>query len=227
MVLTVFAVSKAAPKEKPYKLSDGNGLHLLVQPNGTKLWRLRYRFAGVEKMLALGSFPDTSLADARARRDDARRLLASGTDPSAKRKLDLMAAKTAAQNTFGALATDYLNKLKEEGAAGATLEKNLQTIASVKPNLLPGLTGYLHRHLGEVPLQPPVPTAARLAHRLTCFGVRLSAEFLHQLLGFVLDSLLPHVPYQCRHWCPYTRLYCIATVHRLLHSLSVYRFTLI
>ena len=58
MALTSLAVQNAKPKEKPYKLSDGNGLHLLVQPNGSKLWRFRYHFAGKENMLALGSFPD-------------------------------------------------------------------------------------------------------------------------------------------------------------------------
>lgn len=124
MALTLFSIQNAEPREKQYKLSDGNGLHLLVQPGGSKLWLFRYRFAGKENMLSLGSFPDVSLASARQKRDDARRLLADGNDPSRKRKDDKLAAAVAAANTFGVVASEYLAKLKEEGAAESTLEKN-------------------------------------------------------------------------------------------------------
>jgi integrase len=74
MALTLFAIQNAKPKEKPYKLSDGEGLHLLVQPNGSKLWRFRYQFALKEKMLSLGTFPEVSLASARTKRNEAHRL---------------------------------------------------------------------------------------------------------------------------------------------------------
>ena len=96
MALTRFAIDKAAPKSKPFKLSDGDGLHLLVQPNGSKLWRFRYRFAGRENMLTFGAFPTISLATARTKRDEARRLLADGSDPAVKRKLDKIAAANMA-----------------------------------------------------------------------------------------------------------------------------------
>lgn len=76
MALTDIKVRTAKPTDKQYKLTDGNGMHLLVHPNGSKYWRLQYRFGGKQKMLALGVYPDVSLADARARRDDARKLLA-------------------------------------------------------------------------------------------------------------------------------------------------------
>src|SRR5438046_2460269 len=69
-------------------LSDGFGLHLWVQPNGSKLWRFRYRFGGRANMLTFGSFPTVSLATARSKREDARKLVAAGTDPAVKRKLD-------------------------------------------------------------------------------------------------------------------------------------------
>jgi hypothetical protein len=78
MPLTQFAVTNAAAKDKPYKLTDGDGLHLLVRPNGSKLWRMRYRFNGQENTLAFGMFPATTIAKARAKRDEARALLASG-----------------------------------------------------------------------------------------------------------------------------------------------------
>jgi integrase len=124
MPLTQFAIVNAAPKDKPYKLADGGGLHLLVQPNGSKLWRLRYRFNGQENMLAFGTFPATSLANARAKREEARSLLASGMNPSVKRKLDKIAAATAARNTFGDVAAEHLANLEANGTAATTMKKN-------------------------------------------------------------------------------------------------------
>ena len=95
MALTQLAIVNAAPKDKPYKLADGDGLHLLIQPNGSKLWRLRYRFNGQENMMSLGAFPSTSLANARTNVSESRSLLASGMNPSVKRKLDKIAAAIA------------------------------------------------------------------------------------------------------------------------------------
>lgn len=87
MALTDIKVRTAKPTDKQYKLTDGNGMHLLVHPNGSKYWRLQYRFGGKQKMLALGGYPDVSLADARARRDEARKLLANSIDPGDKKKM--------------------------------------------------------------------------------------------------------------------------------------------
>jgi hypothetical protein len=78
MPLTDTAARTAKPKEKPYKLSDEKGLFLLVQPAGGKLWRLKYRFGGKEKLLSFGAYPDTGLKDARERREEARKLLVNG-----------------------------------------------------------------------------------------------------------------------------------------------------
>jgi integrase len=124
MALAHTAVLKAVSKDIAYKLSDGGGLHLLVQPGGSKLWRFRYRYGGKENMLALGSFPEVSLAAARTRRDDAKKLLSNGTDPSAQRKLDKVSAAIAAANTFGAISAEYLERLKEKGCSEKTIEKN-------------------------------------------------------------------------------------------------------
>ena len=87
-MLTQFAITNAKPKAKPYKLADGEGLHLLVQPSSAKLWRFRYQFAGKEKMISFGAFPEVSLAEARGKREDARKLVAADTDPSQKKKED-------------------------------------------------------------------------------------------------------------------------------------------
>jgi integrase len=117
---TVLRVENAKPRDK---LSDGNGLHLLVKPKGSKLWRLRYYFAGTQNMLSLGSFPEVSLAAAREKRDAARKLVAEGKDPSQQRKLNEIAAATAANNTFGAVAEEHIATLEGSGRAAVTIAK--------------------------------------------------------------------------------------------------------
>lgn len=91
------AIRKAKPGDKPKKLADGGGLYLELQPSGARWWRLKYRVHGKEKRLSLGVYPTVSLADARQRREEARRLLAAGTDPSVDRKADKAAAGAQAE----------------------------------------------------------------------------------------------------------------------------------
>jgi integrase len=124
MPLSHFAISKAGPKEKSYKLSDGSGLHLLVEPNGSKKWRFRYHFEKREKMIALGTYPATSIADARARRDEARTMLEKGIDPAAHRREAKAAKEIAAISTFGAVAAEVLDNKEMAEAAEATMNKN-------------------------------------------------------------------------------------------------------
>lgn len=121
MPLTDTAIRNLKSVEKPFKLTDGSGLHLLVQPHGAKLWRMAYRFAGKQKTLALGAYPIVSLADARARRDEARKLLSNGVDPSRQRKVDKHIARTKVD--FRPVADEWLEKLKREGRATNTLKK--------------------------------------------------------------------------------------------------------
>ena len=99
-------VSKAKPKGKDYMLFDGGGLYLLVTTSGGKLWRFKYRFDGKERRLAFGSYPDVSIADARQRRDDARKLLANGIDPSAAKK-DIQQAEERQATTFEIVAREW------------------------------------------------------------------------------------------------------------------------
>jgi integrase len=124
MSLTQLAIVKAVAQDKPKRLPDGDGLHLLVQPGGRKMWRFRYRFAGRENMLSFGSFPATSLANARAKRDEARKLIEAGTDPATKKRLDKLAAVNTGRNTFGVVAAEYLEHLEARGAAETTMAKN-------------------------------------------------------------------------------------------------------
>lgn len=100
-------VQNAKHGEKPQKLFDGGGLYLLIQPTGGKLWRLKYRFGGKEKLVSLGTYPEVSLKDARERRDKARQDLAQGIDPSAKRKAEKTSRATAASNSFEAVAREW------------------------------------------------------------------------------------------------------------------------
>jgi integrase len=99
-------------------------LHIVVQPGGTKLWRLKYRFCGKEKLLSFGPYPTVLLARARAKRDEAKKLLAEGSDPAMQKKLDRLAAERAAANTFGAIAAEHLSNLEMNGTAETTMVKN-------------------------------------------------------------------------------------------------------
>src|SRR5260370_10268841 len=107
MAVTEKQIVNAKAAAKPYKLFDAEGLYLLVQPDGAKYWRLKFRFAGKEKLLALGVYSAISLADARKRRSKARLALGEGRDPSAERQLEKRNQKVAAENTFEAVATAW------------------------------------------------------------------------------------------------------------------------
>lgn len=135
MALSPFAITAARPKERPFKLADGDGLHLMVQPSGSKLWRFRYRFAGVEKMLALGTYPATTLAEARAKRDDARKLIEAGSDPSVQKKLTRLAAEAASRNTFKSIAAEHVANLKDNGASPVTAEKHRWLLEDVAASI--------------------------------------------------------------------------------------------
>jgi integrase len=123
MPFTDATVKNAKRSATTRKLSDGGGLQLLVQPTGSKLWRLAYRFSGKQKTLALGVYPAVSLAAARSERDQAKKLLAKGIDPSTQRKLDRQVRKVAAENSFRVVAEEVLFKLEREGRAHVTLVK--------------------------------------------------------------------------------------------------------
>lgn len=107
MPLTDIKVKTAKPMDKAYKLTDGGGMYLLINVNGSKYWRLKYRYAGKEKMLSIGVYPDISLADARQKRDAARKLLAAGSDPGEVKKAEKLAQKLSLDNTFDAIAREW------------------------------------------------------------------------------------------------------------------------
>lgn len=133
MPLTDVAVRTAKPNpEKTVKRSDGNGLYLQINPNGTKLWRMAYRFGGKQKLLSFGAYPEVSLSDARGKREDARALLRDNLDPSVEKKLKKIEREISTGNTFGIIVDEFLQKQEREGRAEATRTKNewlLKTLA--------------------------------------------------------------------------------------------------
>ncbi|EID4583245.1 tyrosine-type recombinase/integrase [Salmonella enterica] len=118
MKLTARQISTAKPTEKPYKLSDGGGLYLLVNPNGSRYWRMKYRYAGKEKLLSIGVYPDVTLAEARDKRTQAKRILAAGDDPSEVKQAEREAKNLAVNNSFELLALEWHEHKKPNWSSG-------------------------------------------------------------------------------------------------------------
>lgn len=133
----------AKPRTKPYKIADGEGLFLLIAPSGSKYWRLKYFFAGKEKTLALGVYPETSLADARERRAQARKALATGNDPGELKKEAKRLAVLKNANTFENVAREWIENRKHEWAP--TTVKAL--LGRLEQYILPKLG---HRPIAEI-----------------------------------------------------------------------------
>ncbi|WP_420607574.1 tyrosine-type recombinase/integrase [Novosphingopyxis sp.] len=123
MALTDIAIRHAKPKKKPYKVSDSLGLYLLVNPRGSKLWRLKYRMHGVERKLAIGSYPEVTLAEARSQRDAARKQISNLIDPNAAKRQARIEAGIRANNSFASVAEELIDKNAREGRAEPTLKK--------------------------------------------------------------------------------------------------------
>lgn len=117
MPLTNTAVRNAKPKTKPYKIADERGMYLEIMPNGSKYWRMKYRHSGKEKRLALGVYPDVALADARDKRDQARKQLANGIDPGVAKQTEKRTARAETQDSFEALAREWFAKYSPSWAA--------------------------------------------------------------------------------------------------------------
>lgn len=170
MPLTDSAIRTAKPGEKPQKLSDGGGLFLLVTPKGGKWWRLKYRFEGKEKLLSLGTYPDTGLKDAREKRDAARKQLAAGIDPGAHRKAVKAAREADSVNTFEVVAREWYVK-KAPTWTPITAKKEL---ARMEKDLLPWLG---NRILSDI----TAPDLLAVLRRIEDRGARETAHRVKQL----------------------------------------------
>ncbi|MDR2989527.1 MAG: integrase arm-type DNA-binding domain-containing protein [Providencia alcalifaciens] len=170
MALTDAKVRAAKPLDKSYKLTDGDGMHLMVHTNGSKYWRLQYRFGGKQKMLALGVYPDISLAEAREKRDAARKLIANGFDPSEKRK-EVKEEQQKEFNTFEKIARDWhaTNKKWSEGHSNRVLKSLEDNIFATlgKRNIVELKTRDLLEPIKAVEVSGRLEVAARLQQRVT------------------------------------------------------------
>lgn len=133
MALTVAQVKNAKPKEKAYKLADDRGLYLLINPNGSKLWKLKYRFAGIEKKLSLGAFPEVRLADARDAREEARKQMTNNIDPGVLKNSVKRSRKLAAENSFEAIAREWHAKFTPKW----TKEHGERILIRLEQNIFP------------------------------------------------------------------------------------------
>lgn len=170
-MLTDASIRKAKPGSKPFKLFDERGLFLLVHPTGGRWWRLKYRIAGREKSISLGVYPDVPLAAARAARDEARRLIASGIDPSERRK----AEKLSNADTFRSIAEEWLEKFAPS-LAPVTVKKNRERLAA-----------YVYPQIGSMRVRD-IDAAAllRMLRRVEGKGRKETAHRLLRLSGQII-----------------------------------------
>lgn len=180
-MLTDTAIRKAKPGDKPRKMADEKGLYILVMPSGRKLWRFKYRFAGKEKLLALGAFDEVSLADARERRDEARKLLASGIDPSEKKKADKNKRLELAANSFEAIGREWYAKTS-------------QTMAeSTKAKLLRRLEADVFPVIGSRPIaELTAPDLLAVIRRIESRGALDIAKRMHNACGRIFRYAVGH-----------------------------------
>ncbi|GAB2805067.1 tyrosine-type recombinase/integrase [Dyella kyungheensis] len=171
MPLTDVAIRKAKPKEKPYKLADGGGLFVLINPSGSKWWRLKYRIQGKEKLLSLGTYPDTSLTDARGKRDEARKLLAAGADPGEQRKASKAAGADRAANSFEVIAREWL-AVKQPEWTSKQFEKERDRLQN---HAFPRIGGKPIAQLGVSDIRP------LLTHQVSQGHIEQAHRLRHQL----------------------------------------------
>lgn len=170
MPLTDAQLRKAKPSARQVKLFDGRGLFLSVQPTGGKLWRMKYRFHGREKLLSLGAYPEVSLADAREKCTDARRLIAAGVDPAQKKK-DL---KVAGSNSVEAVAKEWLEKQKKKWAE------------SYWKKVEGRLEQYVYPQIGSRPIADVTPPELlRVLQRVEATGAHETALRIRQTCGAI------------------------------------------
>ena len=145
-------IRKAKQRDKPYRMSDGLGLFLLIRPTGSKAWQFRYQYMGKEKLLSIGNYPAVSLADARKKRDEAKEQLAKDIDPSVQKQLDRIDAEVKSRMTFKEVADEYFQNAVLRELSLATLKK--------KKWFIDGLARPLHnRPIDQI-------TASELLHLL-------------------------------------------------------------
>ena len=181
MALTDTQIHRSKPGDTPYKLSDGHGLYLLVKPNGGRLWRWKFRFDGKEKLMAFGTYPELSLADARERHATARRQLVNGIDPMGERKAEKTAVIVTTEHTFKKIAEQWL----EHWRGNKSARHSETTRNRLKSNVYP--------ILGERPIAEVEPIElVRLAKDIEARGASDMAKRILQIVGMVCRYAVAH-----------------------------------
>jgi len=165
MPLTDTAIRTAKPTDKPYKLSDEKGLFLLIQPNGAKYWRLKYRYGGKEKMLSFGVYSDIGLKDARTKRDEARNLLTKDVDPGEHKKATKAAKVERSANSFEVICREWLEARKQTVEAS----QHAKTLARMENDVFPWLGS---KAISEI----TAPDVLKVLRRIDERGARYSAH---------------------------------------------------
>jgi integrase len=174
MPLTDTSIRKVKSASKPCKLSDGGGMYLLVMPDGGRYWRMDYRFVGKRRTLALGVYPIISLSEARSRRDKARELLANEIDPNAAKKERRRAARIASDNTFEAIAREWISNQRHR------LAHRYSAL------ILARLEGDVFPEIGSRPItEIDAPELLQMLRKVERRGVIETARRLRQLCGQV------------------------------------------
>lgn len=176
-MLSELEARKAKTGEKPYKLTDGRGLYLLVTPRGGKLWRLDYRFSGKRKTIALGQYPDVSLAMAREKRDEARRLLVQGIDPGEHRKATRSAQRELEENTFEAVAREFVAKMRPTWAASHAD----RTLRRLERDVFPWIG---NRPVREITAPEILTVVRRIEERGALETAHRALQNIHQVLRY-------------------------------------------
>ena len=181
MPLTDVAIRKAKPTDKPQRLFDGGGLYLEVSPSGGKWWRLKYRFGGKEKRLSLGTYPDTPLATARSKRDDARQLLAAGVDPGDHRKAQRAAGEASAANSVEVVVHEWLRKHMPTWAPS----HGLKIEARMQNDVLPWIG---KRPIADVSARELLAVVNRIAERGAVESAHRTLQNLGQVFRFAIAT---------------------------------------
>lgn len=176
--LTDSALKAAKPREKPYKLADGEGLYLEVMPTGSKLWRLKYRHLGKENRLAFGSYPEVTLLQARRKRSEARQLISEGKDPAQERKSTRQAQKVEGL-TFETLAREWFAYNAPRWAESTTYKAKLY----LENDLIPGIGS---RTLKDITRPDLVELVRKVEARGTLNAAGKIRQWLHQIFRYGL-----------------------------------------
>ena len=171
--LTDIKIRTTKPTKKQQKLFDGGGLFLLVTPKGSKLWRMKYRFGGIEKLLSIGPYPQISLADAREKREEASKLVANGIDPGEKKKAQKI-ANTEETDTFEIIAREWHSKFSANWAK------------SHSTKIIRRLESYVFPWLGKKPIKSiNAPDLLSAMRRIEAKGILETAHRALQNCGQV------------------------------------------